>query len=104
MSVASAFAPEPGAPQNRETKTDAVRLLRRAPSERELAELEGPAARVGELAQAIADRIRGRPLASLGVAVGVGFLVGGALSFRAGRIVLAAAARRVAREVLKQVL
>jgi hypothetical protein len=34
----------------------------------------------------------------------VGIVVGGALSFRAGRIALAAAARHVAHEVLKQVL
>jgi hypothetical protein len=49
-------------------------------------------------------RIRERPLTSLAVAVGVGFLVGGALSFRAGRLALAAAARRVAEEVFRQVL
>jgi hypothetical protein len=70
----------------------------------DLARLEGPAARVAELARALAWRVRERPVATLAVAVGVGFLVGGALTFRAGRIALAVAARRVAREVLKQVL
>jgi hypothetical protein len=63
-----------------------------------------PAARAAELARALYGRIRERPLTSLAVAVGVGFLVGGALSFRAGRLALAAAARRVAQEVFKQVL
>jgi hypothetical protein len=61
-------------------------------------------ARALELARALYTRIRERPLTSLAVAVGVGFLVGGALSFRAGRLALVAAARRVAQEVLKQVL
>jgi hypothetical protein len=63
-----------------------------------------PAARAAELARALYRRIRERPLTSLAVAVGVGFLVGGALSFRAGRFALVAAARRVAQEVFKQVL
>jgi hypothetical protein len=70
----------------------------------DLAALEGPVARVEELARALAWRVRERPMATLAVAMGVGFLVGGALTFRAGRIALAVAARRVAREVLKQVL
>jgi ElaB/YqjD/DUF883 family membrane-anchored ribosome-binding protein len=65
---------------------------------------EGPGARVSELARAIGRRIRERPMTSLAVAIGVGFVVGGALSFRAGRIAFAAAARHVTREVLKQVL
>jgi hypothetical protein len=64
----------------------------------------GPAARVVELGRALAWRVRERPVGTLAVAVGVGFLVGGALTFRAGRIALAVAVRRVAREVLKQVL
>jgi len=104
MSVVGAFAPEPQGPQTRQARTEPSRALRRPGPGNELAELEGPAARIGELAQALVRRIRDRPLAALGVALGVGFLVGGALSFRAGRIALAAAARRVGREVLKQVL
>lgn len=65
---------------------------------------EGGAARVSDISRALFERIRRRPLASLAVALGVGIVVGGALSFRAGRIALAAAARHVAHEVLKQVL
>jgi hypothetical protein len=61
-------------------------------------------ARAAELARALYARIRERPLTSLAVAVGVGLLVGGALSFRAGRLALVAAARRVGQEVLRQVL
>jgi hypothetical protein len=66
-----------------------------------------PAALVGvratDLARTVYTRIRERPLTSLAVAVGVGLLVGGALSFRAGRLALVAVARRVAQEVLRQV-
>jgi hypothetical protein len=69
-----------------------------------LAEIEGPSARVRELARAIVRRIRRRPIASIAAAVGVGVVVGGALSFRAGRYAILAAARHVARELLKQVL
>jgi hypothetical protein len=43
-------------------------------------------------------------LTSVAAAIGVGFVVGGALSFRGGRIALAAVGRHVAREFLKQVL
>jgi hypothetical protein len=71
-------------------------------NEREETALVG--ARAVELARALYGRIRERPLTSLALAVGVGFLVGGALSFRAGRFALVAAARRVAEEVLRQVL
>ena len=60
--------------------------------------------RFSDLALAISERIRRRPLTSLAAAVGVGFAIGGALTFRAGRLAIAAAARRVARELLKQVL
>jgi hypothetical protein len=73
--------------------------------DRALARLEeGPAAQLSSLMRVLAHLVRQRPIASLAVAIGVGFLVGGALSFRAGRVALAAAGRRVAREVLKQVL
>lgn len=65
---------------------------------------DGPAARLTGLSRAVVGRIRGRPFASLAFAIGVGFVVGGALSFRTGRITLAAAVRHIAREVLKQVL
>ena len=67
-------------------------------------ELGGPVARIAVLAQAVARRIRSRPVASLVLALGVGFVVGGALSFRAGRAALATAARHCTRELLKQVL
>jgi hypothetical protein len=59
---------------------------------------------LSEIAQAVMANIRRRPLASILFAVGVGFVVGGALSFRAGRLALAAAARHLGRELLKQTL
>jgi adenine/guanine phosphoribosyltransferase-like PRPP-binding protein len=64
----------------------------------------GSSARVVHLAQAMVHRIRRRPWTSLLVATSGGFVIGGALSFRAGRLVLVAAARHVGREFLKQLL
>ncbi len=90
-STTESFAPEPR------------RALQRATA-RQPAEWEGPGVRVVELVRALSSFVRERPLTSLGVAIGLGFVVGGAMSFRAGRVVLAAAARRVAKQVLKQVL
>ena len=65
---------------------------------------EGQEARILELVEALGRRIRRRPLAALAAGVGLGFVIGGALSFRAGRILLAAGARHAARELLKQLL
>jgi hypothetical protein len=112
MSVVSAHdplsLPEPAASGGPEAATAPPRPLRRIATRpgrgHGTVERGDPALRVIELARALAGRIRKRPLTSLGVAVGVGFLVGGALTFRAGRIALAVVARRVVREVLKQVL
>lgn len=80
-----------------------ARPMRRMPTAA-VAHFDGPAGHARELAEAIVRRIRARPLTSLAVGLGLGFVVGGALSFRAGRIALAGALRYVAREVLKQVL
>ena len=63
-----------------------------------------PLARLSALGDAITNRIRTRPLESLAFAIAAGFLAGGALTFRAGRIALTVAARHAAREVLKQVV
>ncbi len=67
-------------------------------------DLQGQQARVLELIAAVARRIRRRPLAALAIGAGLGFVIGGALSFRAGRLLLAAGARQVARELLKQLI
>lgn len=114
-----------GAGNERESRTSAEAPVRRVPAVRhwpprrrgtapgapawkegvrDLARIEGPAARVSTVARAIARHIRSRPLTSIAVTVGVGFVVGGALSFRTGRIALGAAARHLARELLKQLL
>ena len=61
-------------------------------------------AHVLELIEAVARRIRRRPLAALVVGAGFGFVIGGALSCRMGRLLLAAGARHVTRELLKQLL
>lgn len=64
----------------------------------------GSVGRIANLAKALVRRIRRQPLASLLVVAAGGFVIGGALSFRGGRIVLVAAGRHVGRELLKQVL
>jgi hypothetical protein len=66
--------------------------------------LGGPETRFVELADELGRRIRREPLKALAVAAGVGFLVGGAMTFRAGRLLLAAGARQAARALLKQLL
>jgi len=77
---------------------------RRAPSRpRSLGSDEGAITRVSNFAASVAARIRQQPYLSLAVAGGVGFVVGGALSFRAGRVVLVAAARQVGRQLLNDV-
>jgi hypothetical protein len=65
---------------------------------------EGQSAYVVQLIEAVARRIRRRPLAALAVGAGIGFVIGGALSFRTGRLLLAAGARQVVRDLLKQLL
>jgi hypothetical protein len=63
-----------------------------------------PDARLIALLEAMARRIRRQPLAALAVAIGAGFMLGGALSSRTGRAVVSAAARHLGRELLKQLL
>jgi H+/gluconate symporter-like permease len=89
---------------NATEQTPPTAPLRPPPATSAVATFDGPAGHMREIAEAIVRRIRARPLTSLAAAIGVGFVVGGALSFRAGRVVLAAAVRNVARELLKQVL
>jgi hypothetical protein len=59
---------------------------------------------MSEIGRSLLRRVRQRPLAAVVAAVGVGFVIGGALSFRAGRVALGTVGRQVARELLKQVL
>lgn len=80
------------------------RALRRLPQISRVERVDGPDARLAEVARAVCERIVSRPLTSAMLAVSVGFVVGGALSFRAGRLALAAAGRHILRELLKQVL
>jgi hypothetical protein len=60
--------------------------------------------RISNLTGALVRRIRREPFTSLAIATGAGFVIGGALSFRMGRVALGVAARQVGRELLKQVL
>lgn len=59
--------------------------------------------RASELLDAVVSRIRRQPYVSVAVAGWIGFVLGGALSFRAGRVVLAAATRHMGRELFKRV-
>ncbi len=67
-------------------------------------DLDGPSAPLRAIVQSMTRRVRERPLTAMAAAVAIGVIVGGGLSFRLGRLLLAAASRHVAREVLKQVL
>jgi len=78
--------------------------LRRAPATTPAEAVEGPDSRIADLVRALAERIVARPVTAGVVAIGMGFVVGGALSFRGGRMALAAAGRHILRELLKQVL
>jgi hypothetical protein len=66
--------------------------------------LDGRASPLWAIARAVKRRVHERPLTAVAAAVAVGLIVGGGLSFRMGRLLLAAASRHVVREVLKQVL
>lgn len=78
-----------------------TRRLRRLPPS---LGLEVQETKVLELVDAIERNIRRRPLTAIACGIGAGFVIGGALSSRAGRLLLAAGARHAARELLKQLL
>jgi hypothetical protein len=65
---------------------------------------EGPKARIADLVDAVARFARARPYAALAAAAVAGFVVGGGLSSRAGRMLLSAGARQAGQELLKQLL
>ncbi len=76
----------------------------RRPAARRRGPLPLPDGRVAEVMSGVAGRIGNQPVTSLAVAAALGFVVGGALSFRAGRVLLSLAARQLGREVIKQLL
>jgi hypothetical protein len=96
-------APAPSAAPPRDRQKAKPRTVREPP-ERPSFELDGPVAPLRALVHAVARRVRERPLTAVAAAVALGVIVGGGLSFRLGRLLLASASRHVAREVLKQVL
>jgi hypothetical protein len=63
-----------------------------------------PDLRAAELLEAARRRIASRPVSATILAVGFGFVLGGALSFRAGRAALGIAGRHVMRELLKEMI
>jgi hypothetical protein len=79
----------------------ATKRLRRLPPS---LGLEVQETKVLELVEAIERNIRRRPFIALACGVGAGFVIGGALSSRVGRLLLATGARHAARELLKQLL
>jgi hypothetical protein len=64
----------------------------------------GAKPRIVDLLDAAVRFARARPYPAIAAALVAGFVVGGALSFRAGRVLLAAGARQVGQELLKQLL
>ena len=96
--------PPPKAARAQCARPAALRNRRRLPASLGLDAFEGHDARIRELIDAVGRGIRRRPLAAVVVGLGIGFVIGGALSFRAGRILLAAGARGAARGLLKQLL
>jgi hypothetical protein len=93
---ADAFTPAPTT-----GRRAATRRLRHLPAS---LGLEVQETKVLELVEAIERNIRRRPLTALVCGIGGGFVIGGALSSRVGRLMLATGARHVARELLKQLL
>jgi hypothetical protein len=105
------YAPPANSPNNQnasDREGERRRRSRRAKSSNDSQAMEpdepGTLARASELLDAVVARIRRQPYASMAIAGGAGFVLGGALSFRAGRVVLAAATRHVGRELFRQVL
>jgi hypothetical protein len=64
----------------------------------------GAKPRLADLLDAVVRFARARPYPAIAAALVAGFVVGGALSFRAGRVLLAAGARQAGQELLKQLL
>jgi hypothetical protein len=64
----------------------------------------GAKPRIADLLGAAVRYARARPYPAIAAALVAGFVVGGALSFRAGRVLLAAGARQAGQEFLKQLL
>jgi len=84
--------------------TDRRRAMPPEPAPSPAVVLDGRASPLWAIARAVKRRVHERPLTAVAAAVAVGLIVGGGLSFRMGRLLLAAASRHVVREVLKQVL
>jgi hypothetical protein len=64
----------------------------------------GAKPRIADLLDAAVRFARARPYPAIAAALVAGFVVGGALSFRAGRVLLAAGGRQLGQELLKQLL
>jgi len=94
--TASAASPAP-APSRR-------RAIPREPAPSPAVVFDGRVRPLRAIAKAVKRRVHERPFTAVAAAVAVGLIVGGGLSFRLGRLLLATASRHVVREVLKQVL
>jgi ElaB/YqjD/DUF883 family membrane-anchored ribosome-binding protein len=94
--TASAASAAPSASRHRATRP--------APAPPPAVVIDGSVRPLRAIARAVKRRVHERPLTAVAAAVAVGLIVGGGLSFRLGRLLLAAASRHVVREVLKQVL
>ena len=105
MDASERIGPVPRATPQETTVRDSPRALRRVPSAPTPgAPIVPPDLRIAELVGVFGRHIAARPLTSTLIAMGAGFVLGGALSFRAGRMALAVLGRHAFREVLKEVL
>jgi hypothetical protein len=85
-------------------RRDGRRVLRRVPPAPISASVAAPDLRITELIALLRRRIAARPVSSTLLAVGAGFVLGGALSFRVGRTALGVVGRQMARELLKELI
>ena len=92
----------PRAARAEPTRRESPRALRRVPSSPPPARGEGSDLRVVELIAGARRHVVARPVSATLAALGIGFVLGGALSFRAGRIAMATLGRRLAVELLKE--
>jgi hypothetical protein len=90
--------------EQQRTSREASKALRRLPEHTPGAPIVPPDLRAAELLGALRRRIAARPMTATLIGLSAGFVLGGALSFRAGRMALGVAGRHFLRELLKEVL
>lgn len=101
---AARFEPNPSLSQEAHHTIRRIRTAPTAAANAPATPSDPPDLRVVEMIEALRRRIASRPMSATILALGFGFVLGGALSFRAGRAALGIAGRHVVRELLKEML